>query len=138
MDKNIKIILGIFFAVSFFTFGWLSHTAYKPVHRIEPPSVLDKIKKSKILNVVLLNSPSTYYIGSDGAKGFEYDLLKYYADSLHVELNITTANTTKEAIELSKNKDIHITSASFAKTKQRENNFNFILITYIQHRELTL
>lgn len=125
MDKNIKIILSIFFAVSFFIFGWLSHTAYKPVHRIEPPSVLDKIKKEKVLNVVLLNSPSTYYIGSDGPKGFEYDLLKSYADSLHVELNITTANTTKEAIELSKNTKIHITSASLAKTKIREKMFNF-------------
>lgn len=125
MDKNIKIILSIFFAVSFFIFGWLSHTAYKPVHRIEPPSVLDKIKKEKVLNVVLLNSPSTYYIGSDGPKGFEYDLLKSYANSLHVELNITTANTTKEAIELSKNPKIHITSASLAKTKIREKMFNF-------------
>ena len=82
MDKNIKLILAIFFAVSFFTFGWLSHTAYKPVHRIEPPSVLDKIKKEKILNVVLLNSPSTYYIGSDGPKGFEYDLLKSFHPQL--------------------------------------------------------
>ena len=125
MDKNIKIILSIFFAVSFFIFGWLSHTAYKPVHRIEPPSVFDKIKKTKVLNVVLLNSPSTYYIGSDRPKGFEYDLLKSYADSLHVELNITTANTTKEAIELSKNPLIHITSASLAKTQTRQKLFNF-------------
>jgi len=125
MDKNIKIILSIFFAVSFFIFGWLSHTAYKPVHRIEPPSVLDKIKKEKVLNVVLLNSPSTYYIGSDRPKGFEYDLLKSYADYLNVELNITTANTTKEAIALSKNPKIHITSASLAKTSTREKTFNF-------------
>ena len=87
MDKNIKIILSIFFAVSFFTFGWLSHTAYKPVHRIEPPSVLDKIKKEKLLNVVLLNSPSTYYIGSDGPKGFEYDLT--YSFSTLSELGTT-------------------------------------------------
>jgi len=125
MDKNIKIILLVFFAVSFFTFGWLSHTAYKPVHKIEPPSILSKIKKNKTLNVVLLNSPSTYYIGADRAKGFEYDLLKAYADSLGVELNITAANTTKEAIKLSKNPNIHITSASLAKTKEREKSFNF-------------
>jgi len=125
MDKNIKLILTIFFAVSFFIFGWLSHTAYNPVHRIQPPSVLSKIKKTKVLNVVLLNSPSTYYIGSDGPKGFEYDLLKSYADYLHVDLNITTANTTKEAIQLSKNPNIHITSASLAKTKMREKTFNF-------------
>ncbi|MCK4737104.1 MAG: membrane-bound lytic murein transglycosylase MltF [Sulfurimonas sp.] len=125
MDKNIKITIVIFFAISFFSFGWLSHTAYKPVHRIEIPSILDKIKKSKVLNVVLLNSPSTYYIGPDGPKGFEYDLLNAYAKYLDVNLRVTTANTTKEAIELSANSDVHITSASLAKTKSREKNFNF-------------
>ena len=125
MDKSIKASIIIFFAISFFSFGWLSHTAYKPVHRIEMPSVLDKIKKSKVINVVLLNSPSTYYIGSDGPEGFEYDLLNTYAKSLDAELNVTTVNTTKEAIELSKNPDIHITSASLAKTKIREKSFNF-------------
>jgi len=125
MDKYIKTTVFVFFAISFFIFGWLSHTAYKPVHRIDMPSVLDKIKKKKVLNVVLLNSPSTYYIGSDGPKGFEYDLLDAYSKHLGVELNVTTANTVKEAIELSKNRDIHITSASLAKTKIREKSFNF-------------
>jgi len=125
MDKSIKAAVIIFFAISFFSFGWQSHTAYMPVHKVEAPSVLDNIKKNKVLNVVLLNSPSTYYIGPDGPKGFEYDLLNYYAKHLGVDLNVTTANTTKEAIELSKNPDIHITSASLAKTKSRKKNFNF-------------
>jgi membrane-bound lytic murein transglycosylase F len=125
MDKSIKASIIIFFAISFFSFGWLSHTAYKPVHRIEMPSVLDKIKKSKVLNVVLLNSPSTYYIGADGPKGFEYDLLNAYAKHLNVNLKVTTANTIKEAIKLSTNPDIHITSASLTKTKSRKNFFNF-------------
>jgi len=125
MDKSIKITVVIFFAISFFSFGWLSHSAYKPVHKIEMPSILDKIKSTEILNVVLLNSPSTYYIGPDGPKGFEYDLLNSYAKHLDVKLNVTVANTVKEAIEFSKNSNIHITSASLAKTKMRENVFNF-------------
>ncbi|HEY9203263.1 MAG TPA: membrane-bound lytic murein transglycosylase MltF [Sulfurimonas sp.] len=115
----------MFFAISFFVFGWLSHTAYKPIHRIKTPSLLDEIKEKKILNVALLNSPSTYYIGPDGPKGFEYDLLDAYAKHLGVELNITVVNTTKEALELSKDPSIHITSASLAKTKVKEKNFNF-------------
>lgn len=125
MDKYINTTLATFLAVSFFIFGWLSHTAYKPVHKIEKPSVLEQIKKTKQLNVALLNSPSTYYIGPHEPQGFEYDLLKAYSLTLGVELNITAANTTKEAIELSKNPNIHITSASLAKTKMREKNFNF-------------
>jgi len=74
---------------------------------------------------VLLNAPSTYYIGPEGPQGFEYDLLKSYADHLGVDLNITTAHTIKEAIELSQQKNIHITSASLAKTPNREKKYHF-------------
>ena len=125
MDKNLKALLFIFFAISFFTFGWLSHSAYSPLHKIKKASMLDKIKASKTLNVVLLNAPSTYYIGTEGAQGFEYDLLNSYAKHLDVDLNITTAHTIKEAIELSQNPSIHITSSALAKTKRREESFNF-------------
>ncbi|MBL0708717.1 MAG: membrane-bound lytic murein transglycosylase MltF [Sulfurimonas sp.] len=125
INKNIKIILVMLLAFSLFSFGWLSHQAYTPRKEIKEPSILDGIKKTKILNVVLLNAPSTYYIGSDGARGFEYDLLSSYAKHLGAELNITKANTIKDAIKLSKQEHIHITSASLAKTKEREEAFNF-------------
>jgi len=106
-------------------FGWLSRSAYIPSDRIEHSSVLDKIKENKKLNVVLLNAPSTYYIGTEGAQGFEYDLLKSYADHLGVELNIIPAHTIKEALELSKNPDVAITSASLAKTPSRKKMYHF-------------
>ncbi|OIP52862.1 MAG: lytic transglycosylase F [Helicobacteraceae bacterium CG2_30_36_10] len=125
MDKIIRLILVAFFAVSFFTFGWLSNSAYSPMFKIKTPSLLDKIKANKTLNVVLLNAPSTYYIGPEGPQGFEYDLLHSYAQYIDVDLNITSANTVKEALELGKNPNIHITSAALAKTKEREKTFNF-------------
>ena len=119
-------LMGIlFFSISFFTFGWMSHSAYQPGKRIQKISLLTKIQESKKLNVVLLNSPTSYYIGAEGAQGFEYDLLHAYAEHLHVDLNITEAHTVKEALALSKNPDIHITSASIAKTPQREASLNF-------------
>ncbi len=113
------------FAMSFFLFGWMGHALYEDGHKIIKNSTLKKIQKEGALNVVLLNSPSTYYIGSDGPKGFEYDLLNSYATHLGVKLNITTANTVKEALELGKNPDIHITSASLTKTEEREKSFSF-------------
>ncbi len=125
MDKSIKFSLIIFFALSFFTFGWLSNSAYMPGNRIDKSMVLERIKLRKALNVVLLNGPTTYYIGTEGAQGFEYDLLKSYADYLGVKLNITIASTVKEAIEFSKRPYIDITSASLAKTPKRQQNFNF-------------
>ena len=125
LRKRIKFVLFVLFPISFFIFGWLSHSAYKPVHRIEAPSLLNKIKKNNSLNVVLLNSPTTYYLGVDGPQGFEYDLLDSYAKHLGVDLNITTVNTINEAIELSKEKKYHITSASLSKTPNRTKEFNF-------------
>jgi len=125
MDRLIKSFLLVLFGTSFFIFGWLSHGAYNPINKIVKQSLLDKILQKKVLNVVFLNAPTSYYIGVDGPQGFEYDLIKSYANYLGVDLNITTANTVKEAIELSKNPNIHITSASLTKTPQREKSFNF-------------
>ncbi|MBU1658668.1 membrane-bound lytic murein transglycosylase MltF [bacterium] len=127
MNRFSSIVLFTFFSLSLFVFGWLSGSAYAPAVELIPvqQSLLDKIKRDKTLNVVLLNSPSTYYIGNDGPQGFEYDLLNAYAEHLDVDLNITTAMTVKEAIELSKNPSIHITSAAIAKTKKRKKIFNF-------------
>ena len=125
MNKTYTIALVVFFAFSFFTFGWLSHSAYAPGKRIKKPTLLETIQKEKLLNVVLLNSPSTYFIGTEGEQGFEYDLLKSYADYLGVDLNITVAHTVKEAIELSKHPNIYITSAALAKTARREKEFHF-------------
>ncbi|OHD97850.1 MAG: lytic transglycosylase F [Sulfurimonas sp. RIFCSPHIGHO2_12_FULL_36_9] len=125
MERYMKKATFILLALSLFTFGWISHILYDDIKEFFREKTLNKIKKGGVLNVVLLNSASTYYIGSDGPKGFEYDLLDAYAKHLGVKLNITTANTIKEAIELSKNPDIHITSAALSKTKEREKTFNF-------------
>ncbi|MCW8837567.1 MAG: membrane-bound lytic murein transglycosylase MltF [Thiovulaceae bacterium] len=123
LRKRVKFIVFVAFPLSFFAFGWFSHSVYYPL--FNGSSTLDEIKRYKVLNVVLLNAPSTYYIGANGPQGFEYDLLKDYAKHLGVKLKITSANTIKEAIELSKNEKFHITSAALAKTPNRMKRFNF-------------
>jgi len=125
MNKPWYISFAIFLAFSFFIFGWISHSAYNPSSRVKNPSVLEKIKKTKLLNVALLNAPSTYYIGSEGPQGFDYDLLRAYAEHLDVELNITSAHTVKEALKLSRQSNIYITSAGIAKTASRQKLYNF-------------
>lgn len=125
MKYNQNLFLVAFFAISFFLFGWLSRSAYLPVHKIEKPSILNAIKQEKELRVVMLNSPSTYYIGVNGPQGFEYDLLQDYADYLGVDVNVTVVNTISEAIDFAQNPNIHIISASLAKTSSRLKDFNF-------------
>lgn len=125
MKNYQNLFLVAFFALSFFLFGWLSRSAYSPVHKIERVSLLDTIKKTKELKVVMLNAPSTYYIGANGPQGFEYDLLKNYANHLGADLNVTTINTISEAIEYAKKEEFHIVSAALTKTPSRIAEFNF-------------
>jgi membrane-bound lytic murein transglycosylase F len=125
MNKNSLLLISVVMSLVFFSFGWLSHSAYTPGKRISKPSLLAKIKRKRILNVVLLNAPSIFYIGNDGKQGFEYDLLKSYADYLDVDLNFTSVHTTKEALSFSKDLNIDIISAAITKTKSKSKKFNF-------------
>lgn len=125
MNNFIRNQTIVYLAIYFFAFGWVSSSLYRGTQNEIRSDTLAKIRESGVLNVVLLNSASTYYIGSDGAKGFEYDLLFAYSKHLGVKLNITTVNTTKEALEFSKDPKIHIISAALSKTKEREKNYNF-------------
>ena len=127
--NKVAIFVGFFISlVIAFGAGWYAHTLKVPQKTVTKkvcPSLLEKIKKNKQLNVVLLNAPSTYYIGPEGPQGFEYDLLHSYAKHLGVELNITAVHTVKEAIEWNNRDDVHIISASLAKTPLRKKRFYF-------------
>jgi len=128
MNRYLLSALMLFLASSIFMFGWLSHSAYTPAHSLEPEvkiiSAMEDIKKRRTLDVVILNTLSTYYIGTRGEQGFEYDLLKSYAQHLGVELNVTTAETTKEAMELARTLKPHITSSALSKTILKKEGFN--------------
>ena len=110
-----------------FSAGWYfsAEMTRKKALQNKHPSRLEKIKKRKKLNVVLLNSPSSYYIGASGPTGFEYDLVQSYARRLGVDLNITTAHTVKEALSYANDPDIDIISATLTKTKKRKKLYNF-------------
>ena len=125
MDKNYNKAILLVMSAVFFVLGWISHATYEPRNKVVKRSLLEKIKARKKLNVVLLNAPSTYYIGADGPSGFEYDLLKDYADHLGVEMHIITAHTVKEALEYADKPGIDIISASLTKTPQREKKYYF-------------
>ncbi len=107
--------------------GWYFNDVVEQKHKKANThiSILDKIKQRKKLNVVLLNSPSCYYIGVNGPTGFEYDLVESYAKRLGVELNIITVHTVKEALGYANKPDIDIISASLTKTDKRKKLYNF-------------
>lgn len=59
---------------------------------VEKPSTLERIKEDGVLRVVTRNSPATYFQDRNGETGFEYELVKRFADDLGVELQIETAD----------------------------------------------
>jgi len=108
-------------ALLFSLVGWY----VKATNVLGETSALQKIKDKKTLDVVMLNAPTSYYIGADGDEGFEYDLLKDYADHINVSLNVIVADTITKALELTKNDIGDITSASLTYTDKRSHEFNF-------------
>ena len=62
----------------------------------KPPTTLERIKADGVLHVITRNSPSTYFQDRNGETGFEYELVKQFADQLGVTLNIETADNLEQ------------------------------------------
>ncbi|MFZ3183678.1 MAG: membrane-bound lytic murein transglycosylase MltF [Pseudomonas sp.] len=56
------------------------------------PTTLERVKADGVLRVVTRNSPATYFQDRNGETGFEYELVKRFAEDLGVELKIETAD----------------------------------------------
>lgn len=62
----------------------------------KPPTTLERIQAQNVLHVITRNSPSTYFQDRNGDTGFEYELVKRFADHLGVELKIETADNIEQ------------------------------------------
>ena len=88
-------------------------------------TLLSAIKKKKRLDVVILNSPTTYYIGNEEAIGFEYELISEFAKNIGVDLNLTIVHTIGEALQMSRENVGDITVAGLTITDERKKEFKF-------------
>ena len=66
---------------------------------VEKPSTLERVKEDGVLRVITRNSPATYFQDRNGETGFEYELVKRFADDLGVKLEIETADSLDELFE---------------------------------------
>jgi len=112
-------------AFFFFLLGWFSKSYITSKVQLEEMTYLDKIIEKKRLDVVILNSPTVYYIGPEREMGFEYELLASYAQELGVDLNLTVVSTVDEALKLSKEGIGDITAAGLTVTFERKKDFVF-------------
>jgi peptidoglycan lytic transglycosylase F len=96
----------------------------------KPPSVLDQVLQRHELIVITRNSATTYYEGTDGPTGFEYDLAKRFADYLGVELHIVVAPNFKDILSLVALGDAHLAAAGLAITQKRKEKVRFGPVYY--------
>lgn len=61
---------------------------HEPENHIPPTPRLDKILSSKKLVALINNSPSSYYIYKGEPVGYEFEMLKYFAEYLDVSLQV--------------------------------------------------
>ncbi|MCN4144476.1 MAG: membrane-bound lytic murein transglycosylase MltF [Thiohalomonas sp.] len=92
---------------------------------IEPPTLLERIKKNGELKVLTRNSPGIYYEGPFGPAGFEYDLLKRFSDSLGVKLTIIIEPNSKELLNKLALHNGHFAAAKLTITPQRQQRYLF-------------
>ena len=57
-----------------------------------PPNALDLVRQTGVLHVVTRNGPTTYYLGSEGPLGVEYELAQGFADHIGVTLSMYTSD----------------------------------------------
>jgi membrane-bound lytic murein transglycosylase F len=109
---TVHIALGLFFAVMLGACG-------------KPPSLLEQIQSRNELIVITRNSPTTYYVGSDGPTGFEYELASRFAAHLGVELRIVVPANFKDILPQVARGNAHLAAAGLTVTDRRKQTVRF-------------
>lgn len=125
-----KVFAKVFLAVLIFFLGWYSSTIISSSNTPKvllknTPTLLEQIKAKQTLDVVILNSPTVYYIGANRKLGFEYELIRAFAKDINVSLNLHVVSTIDKALELSREGFGDITVAGLSITPERKKEFDF-------------
>jgi membrane-bound lytic murein transglycosylase F len=88
-------------------------------------SQLEKVQNAGELRVISRNGPTTYYEGSQGLDGFEYQLAKAFADSLGVRLKIVEEEDLSQVIRDIGTERGQLAAAGLTVTKDRRKTVRF-------------
>jgi len=93
---------------------------------VEKPSTLERIKEDGVLRVITRNSPATYFQDRNGETGFEYELVKRFAEDLGVELQIETADNLDDLFsQLGQPNGPVLAAAGLVSSEQRKGQARF-------------
>ncbi|WOJ96225.1 membrane-bound lytic murein transglycosylase MltF [Congregibacter brevis] len=84
---------------------------------------LQAIQDRGKLRLITRNSPTTYYLGRGGPRGFEYDLATLLAEELEVELEVTQAFSLEEMFAALERGEADIAGAGLTLTETRASQF---------------
>ena len=91
----------------------------------KPLSQLEQVKHDGVLIVATRNSPTTYYEGPEGSLGFEYDLVKGFAEQLGVKLKIVTPPNLADILSAVSRKEVDLAAAGLTITDARKHIVRF-------------
>lgn len=87
--------------------------------REEPRTDLERIREEGVLRVGTLNNQLSYYIGSEGPTGLDYELASRFAKTLGVKLEMKTMFTLSGMFPELKRGDVDILAAGLTMTDDR-------------------
>ncbi len=99
--------------------------ATMPLIRSTEPTALERVLASGKLSVISTNGATTYYEGSDGLTGFEYNLLKGFADSLGVALEIQEQPDIGQMLNTVENHNADLASAGLTAIESQDHQLVF-------------
>lgn len=99
-------------------------------------SELDRVRAAGDLVVITVNSPTTYYEGSDQYVGFEYDMAKAFAKYLGVKLKIVTVKQFADVLPALQDGRGDMAAAGITITDERKKAFRFSLPYQHIHQQL--
>jgi len=134
-------IVASFFILSFFVACGSDKEEPENLHVIEsksPPITkdLDEIIKSGKLRALTTYSGTSYFLYRGKAMGFEYELLKRFADYLDVELELIISNDIDSLFNELNRGDADIVAHTLTITSQRQKEVNFTNYLYLTNQVL--
>lgn len=101
----------------------------KPIKKTEPvveeKRDLDQIKEDKTLRVLIENNPASYFIYKGRKMGYEYEILKLFAEHIDVKLDLVMINDLDEMIPRLKNEEGDLIACNLTVTRKRGEEISF-------------
>ncbi|MGF1680524.1 membrane-bound lytic murein transglycosylase MltF [Photobacterium minamisatsumaniensis] len=89
----------------------------------EPRTDLERIREDGVLRVGTLNNQLSYYIGSEGPTGLDYEIARLFAEKLGVKLEMKPMFTLSRLFPALERNEVDLLAAGLTMTDERLANF---------------